>query len=295
LTVDGGPHNIRYSVPPRVWRPQAVGGNEPKEVTFLSEVEYGPLAHLYDALNQAARDYGQQVRLIQETLDRWGVGRGARLLDLACATGLHAHRLAAAGHRVVGIDTSIPLLRQACAKANGTSRPSFLCQDMRALGLRAGVFDAVYCLNHTLNYMVTNRDLAGLLAAVWRALRHGGLFIFDFISYLDPSDWQGQWRDTCETADLQVRMTHRYTTDWLKQTCVDRHTYEVRRRGRRTRHQGTDRLRVILVQDLLLHAEMAGLSPVHVCGKWRLDDPVGQTGPVVIARKAREAFTGAHS
>ena len=77
----------------------------------------------------------------------------------------------------------------------------------------------------------------------------------------------------------------RYATDWLQQVCVDRHTYEVEHQGRRVVHQGTDRLRVIWVQDVLLHADRSGLRSLHLCGKWRLDTPVGETGPVIVVRK----------
>ncbi|HKX38128.1 MAG TPA: methyltransferase domain-containing protein, partial [Burkholderiales bacterium] len=53
---------------------------------------------------------------VEDLLDRAGAGRGARVLDLACGTGIVA-RLARArvgpSGRVVGLDVSAPMMEEA--------------------------------------------------------------------------------------------------------------------------------------------------------------------------------------
>lgn len=119
---------------------------------------------------------------------------GRRALDLACGTGTLALLLADQGWEVVGLDASLAMLEQARAKAIALDTPgrvSFLVGDMRMpVGLRPGSFDLVTCTYDSLNYLLTEADLAACLAGAARALRPGGLFIADmntrhFLQY----DW----------------------------------------------------------------------------------------------------------
>lgn len=228
-------------------------------------------------------DYGAQADFLRAVFRRWGISPPADLLALACASGLHARRLIRDGYRVLGVDRSRELLRQAAACC-APPKAQFVAQDMRALGLRRR-FDAVYCLNHTLNYMIDNADLRAVLGGAHEALRPGGLFIFDFLSYDPPADWALPWTDHVKQRGLTIRMKHEPEVDWVAQVCTDRHTYEVRHRGKSQVHRGVDRLRIALVQDMAYHARSAGFEVLQVCGKWELDSPAGDTGAAIVARR----------
>ena len=95
---------------------------------------------------------------------------GAWVLDAGCGAGLPiAARLAAAGHRVVGVDFAMAQLALARANVPGAT---FACQDLTALGLAPAAFDAVcsyYAIIH-----VPREKHAGILAAFHRVLRPGG-------------------------------------------------------------------------------------------------------------------------
>ncbi len=134
-------------------------------------------------------DGGSQLRFtllmgqyLGEILDRHPAP-GRRALDLACGTGTLALLLADEGWDVVGLDASEAMLGQARAKAAALDTPgraSFLAGDMRAPpGLRPGSFDLVTCVYDSLNYLLTEADLAACFAAAARALRPGGLFVAD--------------------------------------------------------------------------------------------------------------------
>ena len=99
----------------------------------------------------------------------------SRVLDLACGAGRRARALAAAGHRVVGIDLSADLLAAAVAAGGGVR--GFVRGDMRAIPLR-GPFDAVTMFFTSFGYF----DEAGndrVLAEVSRVLSPGGRILLD--------------------------------------------------------------------------------------------------------------------
>ena len=65
----------------------------------------------------------------------------ARLLDLGCGAGQDARYLMTLGHRVIGLDRTMPLLR--FAKRRSESLP-LVQADLRALPIRAGTLDGVW-------------------------------------------------------------------------------------------------------------------------------------------------------
>lgn len=95
---------------------------------------------------------------------------GALVLDAGCGAGLPiAARLAAAGHRVVGLDFAVAQLALARQNVPGGA---FVCQDMTALGLAPAAFDAVcsyYAIIH-----IPREEHAGILRAFHRVLKPGG-------------------------------------------------------------------------------------------------------------------------
>lgn len=101
------------------------------------------------------------------------------LLDLACGTGTVALAFAQSGWEVYGIDASPEMLERARSKAASMGQLVALsCQDMRRFVLPHPVA-LITCLYDSLNYMLTEQDLAQTLSAASRALLPGGLFVAD--------------------------------------------------------------------------------------------------------------------
>lgn len=92
---------------------------------------------------------------------------GSLIVDIGCGPGFDASALAAAGHRVIGLDFTFAMLQRA------KSRHSSVVQaDMRALPLESGSVDAVwssYALLH-----IPAEDLGATIAGVRRILRPDG-------------------------------------------------------------------------------------------------------------------------
>ncbi len=98
-----------------------------------------------------------------------GLGKGDRVLDLACGHGRHAHALAPQVRAVAGLDRSSAYLRLA------SRRPglSLVRGDVRALPFRAGAFDAVFSWYASL-FMFDDATNEACLAEAARVARPGG-------------------------------------------------------------------------------------------------------------------------
>lgn len=119
-------------------------------------------------------DRAQVARL----LDVLALPAGARLLDLACGQGRHAHLLAEAGFDVTGFDYSRELLKRAKARGTGPSL-RYHRGDMRRLPLRwRRRFDAVVNLFTSFGFFDDPADDAAVLKGVARVLKPGGVFVF---------------------------------------------------------------------------------------------------------------------
>jgi SAM-dependent methyltransferase len=142
---------------------------------------FGPAyAAAYD-LFYAEKDYEAECDVIQRAFGEFSPGPIHRVLDLGCGTGSHAIPLAGRGYEVVGLDRSPGMLAAARVKAEtagATGQISFLLDDVTAAG-RMAPSDAVLMMFNVLGYQTSPVEVGTVLAAVRRALRPGGLFLFD--------------------------------------------------------------------------------------------------------------------
>jgi len=250
----------------------------------MSQVEYGPLAGLYDFINQEYIDYESQSRWLLERLRRWGVGAG-RVLDLGCATGQHALRLARAGYQVVGVDVSLPLLKKARRRLCRQAEASALCCDIRRLCFRSA-FDAAACLNHTINYML-DQDLRAALEGVRRALAPGGLLIVDFFDYGPVEEWNAAWRECAERDGLRVQTLHRMKVDSSRRSATDEHVYAVTRGNVTQTFPGVDHLRITTTQSMTEAIAAAGFEIAEAGKKSKLGMGETDKAGVIVARGPR--------
>jgi SAM-dependent methyltransferase len=141
---------------------------------------FGPAyAAAYD-LFYTEKNYEAECDVIQRAFAEFSPAPIKRVLDLGCGTGGHAIPLAGRGYEVVGVDRSPGMLAAARVKAEAeevASRISFLLDDLSAPQRVA--CDAVLMMFNVLGYQTLPVELGRVLAAVRRALRPSGLFLFD--------------------------------------------------------------------------------------------------------------------
>ena len=138
---------------------------------------YGKFAELY-ARGGYPQFSARVARFLPALLARFDA-RPRTILDVACGEGTFAVAMAKKGFRVTGVDRSSEMLRLARQHARQASvGVAFLRRDMRSLTFREE-FDLATCWYDSLNYLLRLRDLERTFAGVSRALRTGGLFVFD--------------------------------------------------------------------------------------------------------------------
>ncbi len=144
---------------------------------------------LYPAL-YAHRDDAAAVRETAWAVAASGAASGELVLDAGCGGGRHSRALAAAGFRVVGVDRSDALLRDAlraasaaapaAAGASSVAAPLYVRADFRALPFR-GVFDRVFSFFTSFGYF-DDAGNAAHLRSLRGALRPGGTLLLDFLN-----------------------------------------------------------------------------------------------------------------
>jgi ubiquinone/menaquinone biosynthesis C-methylase UbiE len=123
-------------------------------------------------------------REVSRLIDLLELPAGAKILDLPCGQGRHAHLLAEAGFDVDGLDYSAELLRVARTRGTGKTL-RYTRGDMRELPARwTGRFDAIVNLFSSFGFFVAPADDARVVAEMSRVLRPGGILI-----------WHGASRD----------------------------------------------------------------------------------------------------
>ncbi len=162
--------------------------------------------------------------LLGDILPRHPVA-GRRALDLACGTGTLALILADAGWFVTGVDRSsamIAIARSRAQSVDAVVRPQFIEADMRWLwqetarigqaeaaeALQRGFFDLVTCTYDSLNYMLTEEDLAACFSTAAEALAPEGLFVADMNTrYFLEHEW-GEVEIIERPGFIQVNRSH---------------------------------------------------------------------------------------
>jgi ubiquinone/menaquinone biosynthesis C-methylase UbiE len=134
--------------------------------------------HLSKVYDLGWGDFSKQyVSLINNLLKERNLNR-AKILDLACGTGILAIELARNGHIVHGIDISPQMIRLAKSKTPSSLPVTFQIGDMTDFTV-PDKFDIVTCTFDSVNYLVDINAVINTFNHIAAVLITGGLFIFD--------------------------------------------------------------------------------------------------------------------
>lgn len=219
-------------------------------------------------------------REVGRLIDILGLPSGARILDVPCGQGRHAHLLAEAGYDVDGLDYSRDLI--ALAKRRGTgARLRYTRGDMRKLAARwSGRFDAVVNLFTSFGFFLDPGEDARLVREFARVLAPGGALV-----------WHGGSRDGVMARFLErdwwqtengTMVAHQRAFDPLSGVLTIRSTWQGPTGGGEREH----RIRLYTATRLAELCADAGLIVEEAYDGWR-DRPLGRRSSemLLVARK----------
>lgn len=240
-----------------------------------AEFNEAALVMVYDAEFGWSRDDDFFASVVNEV-------PGSRVLDLGCGTGRLALALAAAGHRVTGVDPAAASLEAARSKP-GADQVRWI--EGTSAALPDAAFDTAVMTSHVAQFFLSEQEWAAVLADLKRALVPGGRLTFDA---RDPRarGWE-QWGERYSRRDLPLP-DGRTVTITLEVTSVARGVV-----GSRARYVFSDGTDLVSNQDLRFRTEdelrsslgAAGFTIEQIYGGWDrgpIGSPDGEF--LVIAR-----------
>jgi ubiquinone/menaquinone biosynthesis C-methylase UbiE len=162
----------------------------------LPRADYDAIAPLYDSGLGRARVVDP---VLLAFIGQRASSDALALLDIGCGTGnrLVANRTAVSHAKMVGVDRSLGMLRQAWPKSPGIA---WVQADAAALPFPALSFDFISCQFAFHHFQAK----AGMLRDTFRVLRPGGCFVLRNLCPQESSDWlYYEYFPKAEVADLR--------------------------------------------------------------------------------------------
>jgi len=161
-------------------------------------------AQFYDLIYSRFKDYAIETEQLTTLIRRQHPGC-VSVLDVACGTGEHVHRLAQKGYQVDGLDLNETFLEIAKSKHQAGR---FFHGDMEDFHL-SNRYDAITCLFSSIGYVRTLDGVGRTLASFRNHLAVGGIIVIEPWfppGVLDPSRVT---TDTAEAAGVRVSRVSR--------------------------------------------------------------------------------------
>lgn len=152
---------------------------------------YADLSSWYDRFCDGI-DYAEQAAFLHRAVACFCESGGQDYLDLGCGTGVLMAAMGEQGYRVSGLDLSADMLAVAAQRC---PQAALIHGDMAGLAADAA-YDLVSCLLYSLHYSHPRAAMAETVRRVYRALKPGGVFLFDTVD-----------RDGIQTRDSVSRLT----------------------------------------------------------------------------------------
>lgn len=231
---------------------------------------YEPIAAYYDSEHDDfAEDIDWYLHLAEIA--------GTRVLELGCGSGRVLAPLAAAGNRVVGLDSSPAMLRRAQSRLHDAvtrGDVKLVHGDMQSLAELVGKpFDLVILSLNGLLHLAAAEAQRQVLKDAASVLRPGGLLAIDVIHAIPDAlaafdgrvMHEGSWE---EGANAVAKFSAR-TVDWTNQLIATEIWYdEARPDGTLSRHRTEFYMRWLTPAELSLMLELAGYADWNIAGEY---------------------------
>ncbi|NCN98647.1 hypothetical protein COU62_01760 [Candidatus Pacearchaeota archaeon CG10_big_fil_rev_8_21_14_0_10_35_219] len=142
--------------------------------------EYEKLAKSYDRQLKdklTKNMYKEWREELKEVISNYKIKKGV-LIDLGCGTGITTIPWIKKFDKVIGIELSKPMLKEAKKKS---TKVKWVNQEIVNLKIKERA-DVITCHFDVLNHILRKEDLQKVFNNIYELLNSGGLFIFDMMS-----------------------------------------------------------------------------------------------------------------
>ena len=219
------------------------------------------------------RDIPQEVKVMQEIINRYSHIPVERVLEFGCGNSPHMEELLKLGYRYVGLDLSPEMLEYSRRKAKRLGHAVELIQaDMVDFTLDDPV-DFAYTMLGSL-YVQSTDELISHFAAAHGALRKGGLYLLDWcVDFAWLADTKDSW--VIEEEGIAVYVRHSTELlNFVEQTFRETIDLAIDDNGTTHRLTQTSTRRAIYPQEFLLITGDAGFEFMGWWDNWDLNAPL---------------------
>jgi glycine/sarcosine N-methyltransferase len=255
---------------------------EQKEVAL-----YDDLGANYDLMIDWKGRLENEMPFFERLFEQKGV---RRVLDSACATGMHTIALAGKGYEAIGADPSQAMIEKARANAAAAGVDvKFVQAAFGELEEKAGGgFDAVICLGNSLPHITSDDELRRTLLDMQRGLNPGGVLVIQNRNYdkIWPEKIKYMPLNTAEFAGKEIlffRMLEFHETDMTFSIVTF-----VKQAGQWTYNVSSTNLRPLFRDQMNTELQRAGFGKVDFYGDYKFA-PFTKTGTmdlIVVAEKS---------
>jgi SAM-dependent methyltransferase len=224
---------------------------------------YHRLAEYYFTIEKVHRNIENDISLVRSYLH--GI-KSPSLLDLGCGTGEHLLQLSRYGIRCVGLDNSEEML--AVARKRSPGKIEFIKSNITDFDYYDD-YDMVISLFGSLNYLLDDREIDTVMWNTWRALKPGGIGLFEIwnsypIDKINSKDMDHV--STTSYGEMTIKRNRGFTRmDFPDKTVVEvNYRYEISSGGSREFIEDKHVMRAFSKDEISHFMEENGLSIISI-------------------------------
>lgn len=168
-------------------------------------IQYTEIAEIYDYILKHV-DYQQWYEFISGIMINY-VDNPRTVLELGCGTGKFGAKFSADNFKIIGLDMSLQMLRIAKTRAYRNFR--IVCADIRNFAFK-DTFDFIFSVHDTMNYMLTEEDVARVFRCTGEAMHSESIFLFDITTENNIKKFFDNKTSFYETRGIKAEWSNRY-------------------------------------------------------------------------------------
>ena len=204
----------------------------------------------------------------------------ANILDVGCATGELASKMAINGAMVTGIDLNVDLLKQA---QKAQEHPNLTFQPGNMLDLKedfeSGSFDAVLCFGNTLAHLQNEKLVQQFLEGAYSIIKSGGKLMIQILNYDYITESRVSELPLIETEDIAFIRKYKFTKQG---PVIQFHTELVLKKEERMVSNETPLL-ALGSKQLLKLLKVSGFTAIQMYSNFKGDKFGGPHLPLVLS------------